>query len=74
MTEENNIPTLHRGEEEPQHDRWFKLRNTLNIIFMLLTVAGVCIYYFSSSTTGSYVLLIAIVIKIVECCFRFSRR
>lgn len=74
MIEDNNIPTHRRGEEEPVRDKWFKLRNILNIIFMLLVVIGVCIHYFSSSTAGSYVLLVAIVVKITECCFRFSRK
>lgn len=74
MIEENNIPLRHRGEEEQTEDKWFKLRNTLNIIFMILAVVGVCLYYFSSNTIGTYVLLVAIVIKIVECCFRFKHR
>lgn len=62
----------HRREEE--RDRFFVLRNTLNILFMLCAVAGVAVYYMRSEQLGTYIILVAIVFKLVECCVRMLKR
>ena len=47
------------------------IRNVLNIIFMVLAVVGVVIYLCAdNSTIGVYVILAAMVFKMVECCLR----
>ena len=60
-TNENPIPRHRRGEEEQPRDRFFKIRNILNIIFMLGAVVGVLLYYLSSHAVGTFVLLCAII-------------
>ena len=67
------IPRRHRGEGEKPRDRFFKLRNVLNIIFMLGAVVGVVLFYFSSHAVGTFVLLCSIIFKIAECCLRLLR-
>ena len=62
----------HRREKE--RDRFFVLRNTLNILFMLGAVAGVAVYYMRSEQLGTYIILVAIVFKLVECCVRMLKR
>ena len=61
----------HRGEQETK-DNHLRLRNVLNIIFMLLAVIGVAIYYWSDHTTGTFILLVAVVFKIVESALRIK--
>ena len=48
----------------------FGLRNTLNIIFMVLAVIGVVVYLCAEGNIGIYIILGAMVIKMVECCLR----
>lgn len=50
--------------------RFFKIRNWLNVIFILAAVAGMAICYFGSSTIGYIVIIAAIVLKFVECILR----
>ena len=49
------------------------LRNILNIIFMVGALAGVIVYFNGSQTTGTIIILISMVFKIVECVFRFLK-
>ena len=73
-TNENPIPRHRRGDEEQPRDRFFKIRNILNIIFMLGAVVGVLLYYLSSHAVGTFVLLCAIILKVAECCLRLLRK
>ena len=73
-TNENPIPRHRRGEEEQPRDRFFKIRNILNIIFMLGAVVGVLLYYLSRHAVGTFVLLCAIIFKVAECCLRLLRK
>ena len=72
-TNETYIPRHRRGEEDKPRDRFFKIRNILNLIFMLGAVVGVLLYFFSSHAVGTFVLLCAIIFKIAECCLRLLR-
>ena len=65
-------PMRHRRADNTT-DKYFKLRNILNIIFMLGAVVGVCLYLWKDSTVGTIVILGAVVVKMVECCFRLIR-
>ena len=50
-----------------------KLRNILNIIFMLGAIIGVAIYLLGDTTIGTIVILAAMSFKIVECSLRLIR-
>jgi len=63
-------PTRRHHSEE---DQYFRLRNLLNIIFMLGALAGVAIYLWADRTIGTVIILVAMLFKIVECVFRLKR-
>lgn len=50
-----------------------RLRNVLNIIFMLGAIIGIAIYLLGDSTIGTIVILAAMSFKIVECSLRLIR-
>ena len=50
-----------------------RLRNVLNIIFMLGAIIGVAIYLLGDTTVGIIVILAAMSFKIVECSLRLIR-
>lgn len=51
------------------------IRNVLNIIFMLLAIAGACIYMFSRfHNVGVIIMIIAVVIKVVEVSLRMFHK
>ena len=50
-----------------------KLRNILNIIFMVGAVIGVGIYLLADTFVGTIVVLAAMCFKIVECSLRLIR-
>lgn len=54
-------------------DRFFKIRNILNIIFILGAIIGVLLYVYSTQTVGTIIILISMVFKIIECILRFIR-
>jgi len=59
----------HRREE----DRFLPIRNVLNLIFILGALVGVGLYFFFNRQMGTFVVLGAMVFKIVECILRFIR-
>jgi archaellum biogenesis protein FlaJ (TadC family) len=61
----------HRDEQKP--DRYLKLRNLLNLVFMLGAIVGVCIYIWGNSTVGIIIILVAMAFKMAECVFRFMK-
>lgn len=60
-----------RGPENARRDDSIRLRNWLNLIFMVGALAGILIYFFGDRTTGSVVILVAMVFKIIESAIRF---
>lgn len=68
-TTESSLARRHRQTEDPN----LRLRNLLNIIFMLGAIAGVAIYMLADRTAGTIVILVAMLFKIVECVFRLKR-
>lgn len=62
-----------RHRRNDREDRYIVLRNILNIIFMVGALAGVIVYFNGSLTTGTIIILISMVFKIVECVFRFLK-
>lgn len=66
------IPPSHHKPETP--DRTLRLRNVLNIIFMLLAVAGVAVFLTVDSQRGIIVILVAMGVKIVESAIRIQNK
>lgn len=58
---------------ETNGDRHFKLRNILNIIFMIGAIVGMAVYFCTSHTTGTIIIMSAMIFKVAECCLRFIR-
>ena len=65
---------LHRNPEENNMDQYFKIRNILNIIFMIGAVVGMGFYFFGNRTIGTIIIIIAIVIKLTESSIRLIHR
>jgi len=63
-----------RHRRRPEDDKYFKIRNILNIIFMIGAVVGVIVFCFKDQTMGTIVILTAMAFKIAECCFRLIRQ
>ena len=65
---------FHRQAEDNPFDkkkeRHFRFRQLLNIIFILLTIAGIILWYKASREVGSYVLICGIAFKFLEVSMR----
>jgi hypothetical protein len=70
---EEILTTGSRRHRKPKGDNMLPFRNVLNIIFMLLALAGVVVYLWVDDTVGTYMVLAAMVIKMVECCIRMIK-
>ena len=56
-------------------DNLFKVRNILNIAFMLLAIVGIILWHFMDDhTIAIIVLLIGVVLKIAEVCIRLFHK
>lgn len=69
-TENDNIQHKRRGEREESEWR-FKVRNILNIVFLVGAVAGIAVYFLADETVGLITIMAAMVFKMAECCLRF---
>lgn len=63
-----------RHHRRPEDDKYFKIRNTLNIIFIIGAIVGMAVFYLHDRTMGTIIILTAMAFKIAECCFRFIRQ
>ncbi|MBF1419973.1 MAG: hypothetical protein HXN39_08480 [Prevotella histicola] len=64
----------HRMHRQERKDKFLYIRQWLNIIFMLGAVIGVIVYFLADlTTTGTIIILVAMVFKIIECVLRFIR-
>ncbi|MBQ3858346.1 MAG: hypothetical protein II775_06700 [Prevotella sp.] len=60
---------------EKPRDQYFKIRNLLNIIFMLLAAIGLIIMYATDMyQTGVIIVLSAVAVKIIEVGLRMFKR
>uniref|UniRef100_A0AB33JQC9 Mechanosensitive ion channel protein MscS n=5 Tax=unclassified Prevotella TaxID=2638335 RepID=A0AB33JQC9_9BACT len=65
----------HRMERIDTRDSLFKLRNILNICFMVLAIAGVCMYVFTMQKSIAITIMIAgVVIKFIEVALRMFHK
>lgn len=67
------LETRYRNNEEKENKKtdMLKIRNILNILFMLGAIIGIALYYLSDHNTGIIVILGAMVFKIIESAIRF---
>lgn len=54
------------------NDSHLRLRNWLNIIFMIGAIIGVALYFAVGHTVGIIVMLVAVVFKMIESALRFK--
>ena len=66
-------PERRRYKRETE-DRFLPIRQWLNIIFMLGALVGVIVYFLTdNTTTGTIIILVSMVFKMVESVLRFIR-
>ena len=64
-----------RGDVNPtDNSKLLKLRNLLNIIFMLGAIVGLVIYFLGHQQTGIIVIFFAMVFKMAESTIRFFHK
>ncbi|MCD7713796.1 MAG: hypothetical protein LUI08_02520 [Prevotella sp.] len=56
-----------------ERGRFFRIRNILNLVFIVLAIAGMAVYFYSNRSIGGAMLIVAIVLKLVECVLRIIR-
>lgn len=65
----------HRMERIDTRDSLFKLRNILNICFMVLAIIGVCMYLFTMQKNIAIIVILAgVVIKFIEVALRMFHK
>lgn len=52
-------------------DKFLKIRNVLNIIFMAGAIVGILLYFYTDRTGGTITILAAMVFKMIESILRF---
>ena len=55
---------------EKKRDKYFIIRNILNILFMIVAIVGVVIYLWKDEMIGTFVVMFGMLFKVMECCFR----
>ena len=64
--------SIHKMEKQPAQN--LKIRNILNIIFMIGAIIGLLMYFYSDKFAGTIIILIAMTIKIAESIIRMINR
>ena len=67
------FPERHRRNEQ-ERDITTLMRQWMNIIFMIGSIVGMCVYFFAEERVGTYIIHGSMVFKIVECALRFMHR
>lgn len=62
-----------RYDNSNDRGRFFKVRNTLNIVFLIGAVIGLYFYFFENEETGKVIILASIFIKFIERILRIFR-
>lgn len=71
--ENESLQRRRRGEDAPKNNH-LRLRNVLNVIFMLLAIVGGAVYYWSDQIVGAIIIMVAVVFKLVESAIRIMFR
>lgn len=53
--------------------RFFRLRNILNLVFIILAIIGMAVYFYSDRHVGGAILIASIFIKLAECVLRIIK-
>ena len=69
-----NIRRRHHRNDDKPHKSNLKLRNWLNIIFMVGAIIGMIFYFFADRTTGIIIILASMIFKMVESALRFFNK
>ncbi len=56
-----------------ERGRFFRVRNILNLVFIVLAIAGMAVYFYSNRSIGGAMLIVSIVLKLIECVLRIIR-
>lgn len=67
-------PYRRQRREPKERDKYFKLRNVLNIIFMIGAIVGCAVFYYSDHLIGTIIIFAAMAFKFVECALRLFNR
>ncbi|MBR5655951.1 MAG: hypothetical protein IKW98_04615 [Prevotella sp.] len=71
MTDETRPFQHHSHPDDQNGDRFLKIRNILNAVFMIGAIIGIILYLTSSHDVGVIVILVSMAFKAVECVLRF---
>ncbi len=74
--EKNESPSKRSPLEKMSYaekGRFFRVRNVLNIIFIILTLVGMAVFFYSSRYAGGLILIACVGIKLIECVLRIIR-
>lgn len=63
----------HRKEEDDRGPN-FALRQILNIIFMLVAIAGCIVFHVVNNLMGGILIIIAMAFKMAECVIRYRNK
>ncbi|WP_337569180.1 hypothetical protein [Hallella sp.] len=74
MNVENESLQHRRRDEDAPKNNHLRLRNVLNVIFMLLAIVGGAVYYWSDQIVGAIIIMVAVVFKLVESAIRIMFR
>lgn len=74
--EDNKMESSQHHDRDLQHINYssgcfMKVRNLLNMAFIILAVVGMIIYFSYGQSTGMTIMLAGVVIKIIETFLRF---
>ncbi|MBO5156250.1 MAG: hypothetical protein J6C05_03845 [Prevotella sp.] len=70
------IGRARQREERRREERLHKIkmiRNILNLIFMLMAIAGMAYYFFADKYVGTIIILVAMAFKMVESSMRMLK-
>ena len=62
-----------RKHHKPKNPRFIRLRNLLNVVFMIGSIVGLIFYFSTSSTVGTIIILVSMVFKFIEAALRMIR-
>lgn len=71
MTDETSPIRHHNHSDDQNGDRFLKIRNILNAVFMVGAIIGIVLYLTSNHDVGVIVILVSMAFKAVECVLRF---
>lgn len=71
MTDEIQPMRHHHRPDKHEGDRFFRVRNILNTLFMVGAIIGIIIYLSASHNIGIVIILVSMVFKAIECVLRF---